>query len=162
MGRLAGFRYRDVVRRLRKHGLQFDRQAAGSHEIWFKEATGRYTTIPNHPGDLPEGTLRAILLKEGSFGAWVQKYANVAKSRQFVNRGLHHALGTRPPMQNPLDPPDRFRREQAFPGVCVHPCGHVLQHDGPGVRHDNMGHALFRQRGSFQSVLFIGVSWSGG
>jgi len=21
----------------------------------------RYTTIPNHPGDMPEGTLRAIL-----------------------------------------------------------------------------------------------------
>ena len=30
MGRLAGFRYRDI-------------------------------TIPNHPGDMPEGTLRAIL-----------------------------------------------------------------------------------------------------
>ena len=23
--------------------------------------TSRYTTIPNHPGDTPEGTLRAIL-----------------------------------------------------------------------------------------------------
>jgi len=23
--------------------------------------TGRYTTIPNHSGDLPEGTIRAIL-----------------------------------------------------------------------------------------------------
>jgi predicted RNA binding protein YcfA (HicA-like mRNA interferase family) len=39
----------------------FDRQAAGSHEIWFNPATGRYTTLPNHPGDMPEGTLRAIL-----------------------------------------------------------------------------------------------------
>ncbi|HPB76804.1 MAG TPA: type II toxin-antitoxin system HicA family toxin [Chromatiaceae bacterium] len=61
MGRLAGFRYRDVVLRLRKLGFAFDRQAAGSHEIWFNPASGRYTTIPNHPGDLPEGTLRAIL-----------------------------------------------------------------------------------------------------
>jgi predicted RNA binding protein YcfA (HicA-like mRNA interferase family) len=41
--------------------LVFDRQAAGSHEIWFNAATNRYTTIPNHPGDMPEGTLRAIL-----------------------------------------------------------------------------------------------------
>jgi predicted RNA binding protein YcfA (HicA-like mRNA interferase family) len=59
--RLAGFRHRDVVRRLRKLDFSFDRQAAGSHEIWHNPTTGRYTTIPNHPGDLPEGTLRAIL-----------------------------------------------------------------------------------------------------
>jgi predicted RNA binding protein YcfA (HicA-like mRNA interferase family) len=39
----------------------FDRQAAGSHEIWFNPNTNRYTTLPNHPGDIPEGTLRAIL-----------------------------------------------------------------------------------------------------
>lgn len=61
MGRLAGFRYRDVVRRLKAPGFAFDRQAAGSHEIWFNPATHRSTTLPNHPGDLPEGTLRAIL-----------------------------------------------------------------------------------------------------
>ena len=39
----------------------FDRQAAGSHEIWFNSKTNLYTTVPNHPGDMPEGTLRAIL-----------------------------------------------------------------------------------------------------
>jgi predicted RNA binding protein YcfA (HicA-like mRNA interferase family) len=61
MGRLAGFRYRDVTRKIRTFGFAFDRQAAGSHEIWFNSATNRYTTIPNHPGEMPEGTLRAIL-----------------------------------------------------------------------------------------------------
>jgi len=61
MGRLAGFRYGDITRKLRVLGFGFDRQAAGSHEIWFNPATKRYTTIPNHPGDMPEGTLRAIL-----------------------------------------------------------------------------------------------------
>ena len=65
MGRLAGFRYRDVVPRLRTHGFVFDRQAAGSYEIWYCAATGRYTTVPNHTGDLPEGTLRAILRQAG-------------------------------------------------------------------------------------------------
>jgi predicted RNA binding protein YcfA (HicA-like mRNA interferase family) len=50
-----------VVKRLRKQGFLFDRQAAGSHEIWHNPANDRYTTIPNHPGDIPEGTLRAIL-----------------------------------------------------------------------------------------------------
>lgn len=61
MGRLAGFRYREIVRRLKKLGFVFDRHAAGSHEIWFSPITNRYTTIPNHAGDMPEGTLRAIL-----------------------------------------------------------------------------------------------------
>ncbi len=61
MGRLAGFRYREIVKRLKRLGFVFDRQAAGSHEIWFNANTRRYTTIPNHPGDMPEGTLRAIL-----------------------------------------------------------------------------------------------------
>jgi len=65
MGRLAGFRYREIVKRLKQLGFEFDRQAAGSHEIWFNPETRRYTTIPNHPGDMPEGTLRAILRQAG-------------------------------------------------------------------------------------------------
>ena len=65
MGRLAGFKYREITKRLKAFGFVFDRQAAGSHEIWFNEATDRYTTVPNHPGDMPEGTLRAILREAG-------------------------------------------------------------------------------------------------
>lgn len=65
MGRLAGLRYRQVVKRLKALGFAFDRQAAGSHEIWYNAGTHRYTTVPNHPGDLPEGTLRAILKQAG-------------------------------------------------------------------------------------------------
>lgn len=65
MGRLAGFCYREIVKRLKWLGFAFDRQAAGSHEIWHQATTNRYTTIPNHPGDMPEGTLRAILKQAG-------------------------------------------------------------------------------------------------
>jgi predicted RNA binding protein YcfA (HicA-like mRNA interferase family) len=65
MGRLGGFKYREIVKRLKSLGFEFDRQAAGSHEIWFNPRTRRYTTIPNHPGDMPEGTLRAILKQAG-------------------------------------------------------------------------------------------------
>ena len=65
MGRLTGYRYRDIIKRLKELGLRFHRQAAGSHEIWFNESLRRYTTIPNHPGDMPEGTLRAILRQAG-------------------------------------------------------------------------------------------------
>ena len=65
MGRLAGFRYREIVRRLKVFGFEFDRQAAGSHEIWFNRRTNLYTTVPNHPGAMPEGTLQAILRQGG-------------------------------------------------------------------------------------------------
>lgn len=61
MGRLAGFRYREIIRILKLFGFEFQRQAAGSHEIWFNPKSKRFTTIPNHSGDMPEGTLRAIL-----------------------------------------------------------------------------------------------------
>jgi predicted RNA binding protein YcfA (HicA-like mRNA interferase family) len=64
-GRLSGFRYRDIVQRLKRHGFEFSRQAAGSHEIWLNLTTGRFTTVPNHPGDMPEGPLRAILRQAG-------------------------------------------------------------------------------------------------
>ncbi|MBA7544202.1 hypothetical protein ES705_36554 [subsurface metagenome] len=61
MGRLSGYRYRDIIRILKRFGFEFHRQAAGSHEIWHNPVTNRYTTVPNHSGDMPEGTLRAIL-----------------------------------------------------------------------------------------------------
>ncbi len=65
MGRLAGFSYREIIKRLKQLGFEFDRQAAGSHEIWCNPTTRCYTTIPNHSGDMPEGTLRAILKQAG-------------------------------------------------------------------------------------------------
>jgi predicted RNA binding protein YcfA (HicA-like mRNA interferase family) len=65
MGRLAGFRYREIAAKLRALGFRFDRQAAGSHEIWRNDDSGRFTTVPNHPGDMPEGTLCAILRQAG-------------------------------------------------------------------------------------------------
>ncbi len=65
MGGLAGFKYREIIKRLKKLGFAFYRHAAGSHEIWFNVSTNRYTTVPNHAGDMPEGTLRAILNQAG-------------------------------------------------------------------------------------------------
>ena len=61
MGRLSGFKYREIVSLLKKFGFEFYRQAAASHEIWYNPVTDKFTTIPNHTGDMPEGTLRAIL-----------------------------------------------------------------------------------------------------
>jgi predicted RNA binding protein YcfA (HicA-like mRNA interferase family) len=65
MGRLAGFKADDVVRKLRRAGFVFDRQRKGSHQIWWNPDTRRRTTVPRHPGDLPEGTVAAIVKQAG-------------------------------------------------------------------------------------------------
>jgi predicted RNA binding protein YcfA (HicA-like mRNA interferase family) len=65
MGRLAGFPYREVARRLRTLGFAFDRPGPGSHEIWRHAVTGRKVTLPHHARDMAEGTLRAILREAG-------------------------------------------------------------------------------------------------
>ncbi|MHB8231992.1 MAG: type II toxin-antitoxin system HicA family toxin [bacterium] len=65
MGSLSGFKYREIVKKLKRLGFEFLRRGAGSHEIWYNPSTNRYTTIPNHPGDMPEGTLKAILNQAG-------------------------------------------------------------------------------------------------
>ncbi|MBU4318487.1 MAG: type II toxin-antitoxin system HicA family toxin [Proteobacteria bacterium] len=39
MGCLTGFTYRQIIKKLKAFGFAFDRQAAGSHEIWYNEET---------------------------------------------------------------------------------------------------------------------------
>ena len=57
---------REVIKVLKKAGFEFDRQAKGSHEIWYNPDTRRRTTIPNHPGvEIRKGTLKAILEQAG-------------------------------------------------------------------------------------------------
>jgi predicted RNA binding protein YcfA (HicA-like mRNA interferase family) len=65
LGHLSGFTYREVTKKLKKAGFEFDRYAKGSHEIWLNVQNKIRTTIPNHPGSLPEGTLRAIIRQAG-------------------------------------------------------------------------------------------------
>ncbi len=65
MGRLSGFSYRQVITKPKKVGFEFDRNAKGSHEIWWNPVNRKRTTIPNHPKDLAEGTLNAILKQAG-------------------------------------------------------------------------------------------------
>jgi predicted RNA binding protein YcfA (HicA-like mRNA interferase family) len=65
MGRLAGFKYSEVARKLRAFGLAFDRPGPGSHEVWRNAETGRKVTLPHHSRDMAEGTLRAILREAG-------------------------------------------------------------------------------------------------
>ena len=54
-------RYGELVRKLRRLGCQFRRQAKGSHEIWWHPERKLYTVIPRHPGEIARGTLLKIL-----------------------------------------------------------------------------------------------------
>jgi len=55
-------RYTELVRKLRRVGVEFYRQGKGSHEVWWDPATGRRAMIPNHPGqEIKKKTLAAIL-----------------------------------------------------------------------------------------------------
>jgi predicted RNA binding protein YcfA (HicA-like mRNA interferase family) len=54
--------YRELTRKLRRMGCDFDRQARGDHEVWINPANRRRTTIQNWGSrDLPAGTLAGIL-----------------------------------------------------------------------------------------------------
>lgn len=53
--------YRLLTKKLRKLGCEFVRQAPGSHEIWWNLENRHFTTIPRTRGDIPKGTLIAIL-----------------------------------------------------------------------------------------------------
>ncbi|HIM62110.1 MAG: type II toxin-antitoxin system HicA family toxin [Chloroflexi bacterium] len=54
--------YRELTRRLRRLGCEFDRTGRGDHEIWINPANRQRTTIPNwRARDLKAGTISAIL-----------------------------------------------------------------------------------------------------
>jgi len=66
MGRLAGFKYNQVRKKLIKLGLIFEREGKGSHEIWYYPITDRFTVLPHHGSkDIKEGTLKAVLMQAG-------------------------------------------------------------------------------------------------
>lgn len=60
MGRLAGFSYQQVTKKLKKLGFEFYRTGKGDHEIWINRNNNLRTTIPHHR-EIREGTLRNIL-----------------------------------------------------------------------------------------------------
>ncbi len=66
--RIPAFKYREVVKRLRKLGFVFYRQGKGSHEIW-RHPDGRWTTVPRHGSKtISRRTMKAILDDVGMDG----------------------------------------------------------------------------------------------
>ena len=74
MSKLPEYTYKDLIKKLRAAGFNFDRQAKGSHEIWFNPVTRKRTTIPNHPKPLSKGTLRAIIKQ---IGLTIEEFKNL-------------------------------------------------------------------------------------
>lgn len=54
----------DLIRLLKQNGFEHVR-SKGSHQIFKNRTTGKMTVVPMHSGDLPKGTLLAILRQTG-------------------------------------------------------------------------------------------------
>ena len=65
MSSLPVLTYKELVKKLKTAGFYFDRQAKGSHKIWYNDKTHLRTTLPNHPGTIKKGTLKAIIKQIG-------------------------------------------------------------------------------------------------
>ncbi len=74
MSKLPEYNYNKLIRKLRAAGFILDRQAKGSHEIWFNPDTRKRTTILNHSKPISKGTLRAIIKQ---IGMTVDEFLNI-------------------------------------------------------------------------------------
>ncbi len=57
------YKAREVLSKLQRAGFLIKRQS-GSHVV-LRHSDGRQTYVAMHPGDIPSGTLRAILRQAG-------------------------------------------------------------------------------------------------
>jgi predicted RNA binding protein YcfA (HicA-like mRNA interferase family) len=62
--RLPALRSGEVIRALERAGFTVRRQSS-NHIIMYKPDLRRPISIPRHTGDLPRGTLRAIIRQAG-------------------------------------------------------------------------------------------------
>lgn len=66
MSKLPNFTYRQFIKRLKSLGFNFNRQARGSHEIWFNPINKKAITIPRHSGKtFKKGTLHGMIKDSG-------------------------------------------------------------------------------------------------
>ena len=64
MARLPNLNARKILRMLKRHGFIID-HTTGSHYALYHPQSGRYSTLPYHTGNLPKGTVAAILKQAG-------------------------------------------------------------------------------------------------
>ena len=75
----------DVIHKFRKAGFVFDRQAKGSHEIWYHPQTHRRVVVQNHPGDIPRKTLRSVPSIRNDSGGIQDRVAFPCDSQSLTN-----------------------------------------------------------------------------
>ncbi|HEV2747928.1 MAG TPA: type II toxin-antitoxin system HicA family toxin [Allosphingosinicella sp.] len=54
-----------MATKLRGFGFEPTGKQRGSHEGWINRSAKRTVIVPRHAGDMPDGTLRAILRQAG-------------------------------------------------------------------------------------------------
>ena len=64
MSNLPSLKPREVEKILHNAGLLAD-TTKSSHRTYFNPTTNKFTTVSFHPGDIPTGTLRAIIKQTG-------------------------------------------------------------------------------------------------
>ena len=64
MSRMPALKYREVGLPAPPR-LRVSATRKGSHEFWINRRTGKVTMVTCHPGDIPRGTLRAIIEQTG-------------------------------------------------------------------------------------------------
>lgn len=60
---MSNITYRQLIKKLKKRGFLFLRQAKGSHEIWSDG--DQKILVPKHPGNIPTGTIVSIVKHAG-------------------------------------------------------------------------------------------------
>lgn len=64
MSKLPRLTARKIIAFLKAKGFQLD-HATGSHFVFYKPVAKRRAVVPRHSGDLPVGTLLAIVREAG-------------------------------------------------------------------------------------------------
>jgi predicted RNA binding protein YcfA (HicA-like mRNA interferase family) len=63
--RLPALTARDVIRALERAGFRISRTSGSHSRLIHSSDPARAVTVPMHTGDLPRGTLRAIISQAG-------------------------------------------------------------------------------------------------
>lgn len=65
MTRLPQYKYKALVKKLKKAGFEFYDAGKGSHEVWYNSKNNKYVTISCHAKPMAKGTLRAVIRHMG-------------------------------------------------------------------------------------------------
>lgn len=63
MPKLVPISHRELARKLKRAGFELIR--TGRHPVYYSVLKDMTVPIPSHPGDVPKGTLRAIIREMG-------------------------------------------------------------------------------------------------